>query len=109
MFSEQFPKDWQITTLGDIARRNGYGLVDGPFGSNLPASDYVSFGIPVIRGRNLSLGNERFDADEFVYVSQQTAQRLQRSIAEPDDIIFTKKGTLGQTGIVPHSLPYKQY
>ena len=109
MLPKQFPNGWQFTTLGDLARKDGYGLVDGPFGSNLPASDYVSFGIPVIRGGNLSLGGKRFVTDEFVYVSPQTAKRLERSIAEPDDIIFTKKGTLGQTGIVPRSLPYKQY
>ena len=89
------------STLGEIASSDGYGLVDGPFGSNLPASLYTTGGVPVIRGSNLSLGTTRFRADEFVFVSDDTANRLGRSLCRPDDIVFTKKGTLGQTGLVP--------
>jgi type I restriction enzyme, S subunit len=91
------------TTLGAIATKDGYGLVDGPFGSNLPASSYTPTGIPVIRGSNLTLGTSRFVADEFVFVSRETADRLARSLCRPLDIVFTKKGTLGQTGLVPES------
>jgi len=93
--------EWSRTTLGSIATRDGYGLVDGPFGSNLPASCYTEGGIPVIRGSNLSVGVRRFRAHEFAYVSRETADRLERSLCRPFDIVFTKKGTLGQTGFVP--------
>ena len=93
--------EWITTTLGAIATKDGYGLVDGPFGSNLPASCYTQTGIPVIRGSNLSLGTNRFRADEFVFVSPETARRIERSLCRPDDIVFTKKGTIGQTGLVP--------
>lgn len=99
---------WLHSTLGDVAKAN-YGLVDGPFGSNLPASEYILSGVPVIRGSNLSLGQRRFNADEFVYVSEAFAQRLARSFCHPDDIIFTKKGTLGQTGIVPTSSGFDKF
>jgi type I restriction enzyme S subunit len=98
--------NWQKTTLGEIARKDEYGLVDGPFGSNLPASLYVPFGVPVIRGSNLTLGRRRFVDDQFVFVSKETANRLRRSICGANDIIFTKKGTLGQTAIIP---PDHQY
>lgn len=101
--------DWEWKTLGDIASSESYGLVDGPFGSNLPASCYLDSGIPVIRGSNLTLGSDRFVANEFVYVSEETASRLERSLARPNDILFTKKGTIGQTGLVPSHLPYDVY
>jgi type I restriction enzyme, S subunit len=91
---------WSETTLGAIAVGDN-GLVDGPFGSNLPASAYTADGVPVIRGSNLSLGESRFNDREFVYVSAETAARLRRSICRPGDIVFTKKGTIGQTGFVP--------
>jgi type I restriction enzyme, S subunit len=100
--------EWNQTTLGSIVTK-GYGLVDGPFGSNLPASCYTEHGIPVIRGSNLTLGTSRFRADEFVFVSRDTAQRLERSLCRPFDIVFTKKGTLGQTGLVPDDGPYDLY
>jgi type I restriction enzyme, S subunit len=101
--------EWPETTLGAIAAKDGYGLVDGPFGSNLPASSYTDSGVPVIRGANLTLGTRRFVADEFVFVSSETATRLARSLCRPHDIVFTKKGTLGQTGLVPSDGGYQTY
>ena len=100
--------EWNLSTLGEIARAGNHGLVDGPFGSNLPASSYTESGVPVIRGSNLTLGLGRFRAAEFVYVSEETAERLSRSICIPSDIVFTKKGTLGQTGFVPDT-PFSKY
>ena len=94
------PSGWQRTILGALAK-SGHGFVDGPFGSNLPASEYVPAGVPVIRGSNLSLGVCRFSDKEFVFVSDETARRLERSLCGPNDIVFTKKGTLGQVGFIP--------
>lgn len=101
--------DWKTTTLGEIAEGSPHAFVDGPFGSNLPASCYVPKGVPVIRGSNLSLGTVRFSAEEFVHVSNETADRLQRSTCKPLDIIFTKKGTLGQTGFIPDDGRHARY
>jgi hypothetical protein len=101
--------EWHRTTLGSIATKDGYGLVDGPFGSNLPASLYTEGGVPVIRGSNLTLGTGRFRAEEFVFVSSDTAKRLERSLCRPLDIVFTKKGTLGQTGLVPEGGKHDRY
>ena len=109
MESNCFSNEWKMTTLSLIAQKNGRGLVDGPFGSNLLASEYIPVGIPVIRGVNLSLGNVRFKGKEFVFVSDDTAKRLERSLCSYDDIIFTKKGTLGQIGIIPRTIQYKKF
>lgn len=62
-----------------------------------------------MRGSNLSLGTRRFRIDEFVFVSEETADSLERSICRPDDIIFTKKGTLGQTGLIPRDGNFERY
>jgi len=99
---------WAMDTLGGIAD-GVYGMIDGPFGSNLPASDYTDKGIPVVRGSNLSLGENRFKSQEFVFVSDATANRLNRSVCRPGDIIFTKKGTIGQTGIIPNDSGYDRF
>ena len=96
-------------TLKEIQSPDGYGSVDGPFGSNLPASSYTEKGTPVIRGVNLSLGKERFKDFNYVYVGEETAIRLNRSSCQPGDIVFTKKGTLGSTGLVPANGKYKKF
>lgn len=100
--------EWKTLTLSEIALNGKEGLVDGPFGSALPADSYKLSGVPVIRGSNLSRGEVRFKGDEFVFVSEELAQKLSRANCIPEDIVFTKKGTLGQVGIVPHA-PYKKY
>ncbi len=99
---------FEYAELGSIGLGGHTGLVDGPFGSNLPASSYLSEGIPVIRGSNLSKGEVRFRDDEFAFVSSTLADKLARSTCVPKDIVFTKKGTLGQVGIVPN-VPFSRY
>ena len=102
-------KQWRHTTLAEIASSGEHGFVDGPFGSNLPASSYTESGIPVIRGANLSLGTQRFNDSSFVFVSKETAERLERSCCRPFDVVFTKKGTIGQTGLVPANGRFDRY
>ncbi|WP_121068379.1 restriction endonuclease subunit S [Chachezhania antarctica] len=96
-------------TLGSIANPSRGGLVDGPFGSNLPASEYVEEGVPVLRGSNLSIGPSYLKENEFVFVSRELTEKLARSICRQGDIIFTKKGTLGQTGFISESSKFKEY
>ncbi len=94
--------------LNEIAVKDR-GLIDGPFGSNLPASDYIYSGVPVIRGCNLSLGKQKFVDKGYIFVSEKTAKKLERSKCIKGDIIFTKKGTLGQIGIIPENSKYETY
>lgn len=74
----------------------------------LGRKDYVSEGIPVIRGQNLA-SDGRFCAATFAYVTPQKALGvLSRNLAQPGDVIFTQRGTLGQVGLVPPQ-PYDTY
>jgi type I restriction enzyme S subunit len=100
--------NWKTTTLGEIALGKD-GAVDGPFGSNLPASCYVEVGTPVIRGSNLSKGLGEFKDKGFVFVPDEILNKLSRCKCVAGDIIFTKKGTLGQTGIIRSNHKYSSY
>lgn len=78
------------------------GLVGGPFGSSLGGKDYVSYGVPVIRGMNLGVG--RYIGGDYAYVTEEKVEsNLKRNTAKPGDIIFTQRGTLGQVALVPKS------
>lgn len=81
--------------LGDICDD----VAMGPFGSNLKVDNFITEGVPVIRGMNLHEGG--FNKKNFAYVSEEKANSLKRSIAYPDDLVFTHRGTLGQVGIIP--------
>ncbi len=97
------PDGWRETTLATLEAPNG--LVGGPFGSSLGRSDYVSDGIPVIRGSNLA-GPGRFNMDGLVFVGPEKFEGdLKRNQAAPGDIVLTQRGTLGQVGVIPEVFP----
>lgn len=91
--------------LEELAAPTKNSVVGGPFGSNLVSKDYVSKGIPVIRGQNMG---GRWVGGEFVFVSPEKADSLNPNKARPGDLVFTQRGTLGQVAIVPMS-PYSEY
>ncbi|HHV35199.1 MAG TPA: restriction endonuclease subunit S [Syntrophomonadaceae bacterium] len=96
-------KGWKKVRIEDIAES----VAMGPFGSNIKSDNFVSRGVPVIRGVNLSEG--RFKEDGFVFVTDQKADELKKSNAFPNDIILTHRGTLGQVGIIPCTGKYERY
>ncbi len=89
---------WEFVTLAEIASTKPNAIVGGPFGSDLVSSDYVLYGVPVIRGQNMG---ERLVSGEFAFVSFDKAKSLKANTAAPGDIIFTQRGTLGQVSLVP--------
>ncbi len=96
------PKGWRIVQVEDIASR----IAMGPFGSRITSDNFVSSGVPVIRGNNLIDG---FVEDRFVYLTEEKANELRSSIAYPGDIVFTHRGTLGQVGLIPESAAFPRY
>ncbi len=87
--------DWKTYQLGDICND----VAMGPFGSNLKIDNFISKGVPVIRGMNLHEGG--FNKKNFAFVSEEKANSLKRCLAYPDDLVFTHRGTLGQVAIIP--------
>jgi len=92
--------------IEEIAAPIKNALVGGPFGSNLVSSDYVSDGVPVIRGQNMGFG--RWVTGTFAFVTREKSESLNANIAKPGDIVFTQRGTLGQVALVPET-PFERY
>lgn len=66
----------------------------GPFGSDIKVENFVSSGVPVLNGSNLS--SFRLTEDEFKYVTEEKAKTYKKAIARRGDIVVTHRGTLGQ-------------
>ena len=75
-------------------------IVDGPFGSNLKNSDFVSSGIPVLQGINIS--GDKFVWRDVRYVSEQKAKEVFRSNAAPGDLLTVKIGSVGFSALIEH-------
>ena len=97
--------NWKDAPICDLAASSRNAIVAGPFGSNLVSGDYVSAGVPVIRGRNMG---SRWVIGPFVFVSPKKADSLAANIARPGDLLVTQRGTLGQVSLVPSS-PFDRY
>ena len=108
-YNENLPSNWEIKTVDTIKSKEKYSCTAGPFGSNISSKYFVEDGIPVIRGGNLSLGQEQFIAKNFVFITEEKARSFPGQHVKSGDLIFTCWGTLGQVALIPKNSPYKEY
>ncbi len=98
--SIKIPRSWIQASLSELFLDPKNNIVDGPFGSNLKASEYQDEGIPVIRIQNID--RNRFIDKNINYVSEEKADFLSRHSFKSGDIIITKLGEpVGKACFVP--------
>jgi type I restriction enzyme S subunit len=97
------PKGWATARLEDLTENPKQDIVDGPFGSNLKASEYVEAGIPIVRLQNID--RNRFLEKNIRCVTSLKAKELSRHSFRSGDVIITKLGDpVGKACVVPSSL-----
>jgi type I restriction enzyme, S subunit len=98
------PQHWKIIKLRELVSNPKNDIVDGPFGSNLKASEYVGSGIPIIRLQNID--RNKFIDKNIQYITEEKAQELKRHNFVSGDIVITKLGNpLGKACIIPNNFP----
>lgn len=101
----QLPKGWKWVKLGELVDNPKQDLVDGPFGSNMKANEYVKSGVPVFKIQNIKANN--FIDKKMCFVTEEKAKTLSRHSFKAGDIIITKLGEpLGLCCEVPDKYPY---
>lgn len=96
----EIPSSWVQVGLSDLFLDPKNNIVDGPFGSNLKASEYREEGIPVIRIQNID--RNKFIDKNINYVTEEKSEFLSRHSFISGDIIITKLGTpVGKACFVP--------
>ena len=102
--------EWKKVTVEDIASSQPAALSTGPFGSSIGSKHFTVFGVPVIRGSNLSSEiSTRLNDDGLVFVSPEKAKEFQRSIVRKDDLVFTCWGTINQVGYIDDGAKFLEY
>ncbi|EIZ8585973.1 restriction endonuclease subunit S [Salmonella enterica subsp. enterica] len=100
--SDLMPKEWILGKASDFVVSPQNDIVDGPFGSNLKASEYQLSGTPIIRLQNIK--RLRFINKNIKYVSNEKAIELSRHSYKKGDIVITKLGDpLGLACIIPEN------
>ncbi|MGL1885494.1 MAG: restriction endonuclease subunit S [Reichenbachiella sp.] len=91
---------WGSLKFSELSSVVNYSMTSGPFGSALGKKDYVSEGVPVLRGQNIKQGY--FNANNFVYISESKAAELARSKVVPGDIVIVAVGVgVGDSTVIP--------
>ena len=88
------PKEWEETSLGEIARRSGGLLQTGPFGSQLHAHEYALDGIPVVMPQDMVDG--ALSTENIARITERKANALARHRVKPNDLVFSRRGDLSR-------------
>ena len=79
----------------------------GPFGSDIKVDNFISKGVPVLNGSNVS--SIKLIETSFKYVSPEKAKALKKANAKRGDIVITHRGTVGQISYIPENSKYDNY
>ncbi len=99
--------DWPVMTIAECAADEPYATQIGPFGKALTPEAYRRTGVPLLRGVNVNHG--RFHDDDFVFISDEDADRLAKFESSPGDVLLVHKGTLGRIGLMPADRRFARY
>jgi|LWDU01.1.fsa_nt_gi type I restriction enzyme S subunit len=84
----RIPKEWDVVSLIDTAKKERYSFTGGPFGSNLKSEEYTETGVRIIQLQNIGVG--RFLNKYKIYTSNEKADELKSCNIYPGDIIIAK-------------------
>jgi len=98
--------EWPVVRLETLAA-DEKSAISKPYGSAIVREDYVPEGVPVVRGVNLARG--RFHDDDFVFITEDLADRMPGSRLHAADLVFTHRGSVGQVSIIPRTPRYERY
>ena len=95
------PLGWPLKELQELAIDKD-GIKCGPFGTQLNKAEFTTFGVPLwgIKHVNRHFG---FETNEFI--SHEKAVQLSGYSLIPDDIVMTRKGTVGNASVYPAAFP----
>lgn len=100
----EVPEHWKICCIKHVVSPEKDSMVDGPFGSSVNTDmDYVDEGVPVIRTINIT--NIGFSSDNLKFMRPVKFDQLKRHAVYPDDVLFSKVGTIGNSCTLPQSIP----
>ncbi len=96
------PTEWKISHFKWLTN-DGKSFASGPFSSSIGSKFYQEYGVPVIRGNNLSINGEKpfFKDSGYVYLDDAKADELSNAEVIAGDLVFTARGTVGQVGLIP--------
>ena len=89
------PEGWEVKPLSEIAKEKiSYGIVQ--------AGPHVPDGVPYIKSSDV---RGIIEPDDLQRTSTEIHYKYRRSAVHPGDIVFSLRGNIGESAIVPPELP----
>jgi restriction endonuclease S subunit len=66
--------------------------------------EYISNGVPVIKGTNISREGDWIKLDELDYITDKTNEKFPRTILKSEDLIMSVRGEVGKVSLVNSNL-----
>ncbi|WP_430379112.1 restriction endonuclease subunit S [Streptomyces sp. B1-3] len=98
--------EWPVVRFEELAADEKSSF-SKPYGSAYTKDDYVSDGVPLVRGVNL--GNGIYHDDDYVFITEEKADKLPGANLAPGDLVITHRGTIGQASMIPRAPRYPRY
>ena len=92
---------WPTAPLANFAAHKD-DIKCGPFGTQLLRSEFVDQGVPLWGIKQV---NRFFLEPTHEFVSKQKFNTIKQYSIEPNDIVMTRKGTIGNCAVYPDSFP----
>ena len=96
------PKGWHWAPLAWLLSTEKVPMRTGPFGTMLKKHEHRDVGVPVLGIENIREG--QFIEGNKVFVSKEKATELSAFEVEPEDLIISRSGTVGEICSVPSGL-----
>jgi type I restriction enzyme S subunit len=98
----ELPSGWAFVGIESLLSIERRGMKTGPFGTALKKSEHQVDGVPVLGIENI--GPMRFAPGSKIHITTEKAAELAEYDAQPDDILISRSGTVGEVCVVPKGL-----
>jgi len=89
----QVPEHWEVTPLKYKCE-----LIDGDRSSSYPSGDdLIDEGIPFVSSKNIS--EHKLTRSNLVCITKEKFDQLRQGKLEPNDLVITVRGTIGNVGV----------
>lgn len=94
------PEDWKNANLSELANLTS--------SKRIFEDDYVDYGVPFFRGKEISLLIAKKQIDDVLYITQEKYNSIKNRFGVPakGDILITAVGTLGNSFLIPDDIPF---
>jgi len=98
----QLPEGWIYTLIELFLSTTRPGMKTGPFGSLLKKHEHQPEGVPVLGIENI--GPTGYVPGNKIFITEEKADQLSKYDVQPNDILISRSGTVGQVCIAPEGL-----